>query len=163
MGAYKLRAAWSKYFPFLSLHQRTKQGLLGETLGTLIAVPTLQLWQGLMSHNTTVCDHPRQNQPTISRPKKFFSSGLIRNLQYLKHLGSDSGADRTYHARDTAGRARTGTRIEILKNAMFWPAHFSVYASLDRRDAVSWVEMDCRQKEWSKEVSKEKYLSYVAL
>ena len=34
---------------------------------------------------------------------------------------------------------------------------------LDRRDDVSWVEMDCRQKEWSKEVSKEHYLSYVAL
>ena len=44
------------------------------------------------------------------------------------HLGNDSGADRTYHARDTAGRARTGIRIEILKNAMFGPAQFSVYA-----------------------------------
>ena len=31
------------------------------------------------------------------------------------------------------------------------------------RHAISWVEMDCRQKEWSKEVSKEQYLSYVAL
>ena len=37
------------------------------------------------------------------------------------------------------------------------------FRPLDRRDAVSWVEMDCRQKEWSKEVSKEQYLSYVAL
>ena len=31
---------------------------------------------------------------------------------------------------------------------------------LDRRDTVLWVEMDCRQKEWSNEVSKEQYLSY---
>ena len=37
------------------------------------------------------------------------------------------------------------------------------FRPLDRRDTVSWVEMDCRQKEWSKEVSKEHYLSYVAL
>ena len=37
------------------------------------------------------------------------------------------------------------------------------FRPLDRRDAVSWVEMDCQQKEWSKEVSKEQYLSYVAL
>ena len=41
---------------------------------------------------------------------------------------SDSGADRTYHARDTVGRARTGIRIEIIKNAMFGPAQFFVYA-----------------------------------
>ena len=53
-----------------------------------------------------------------------------------------------------AGRACTGIRIEILKNAMFGPAQFSVYA-FARSIAVSWVEMDCRQKEWSKEVSKE--------
>ena len=37
------------------------------------------------------------------------------------------------------------------------------FRPLSRRDAVSWVEMDYRQKEWSKEVSKEQYLSYVAL
>ena len=63
--------------------------------------------------------------------------------------------------------------IEILKNAMFGPAQFPYTLSpawpkhivYDRRDAVSWVEMDYQQKEWSKEVSKEQhmYLSYVAL
>ena len=37
------------------------------------------------------------------------------------------------------------------------------YTLSSARDAVSWVEMDCRQKEWSKEVSEEQYLSYVAL
>ena len=48
---------------------------------------------------------------------------------------------------------------------MFVPAQFSVshFRPLDRRDAVSWVEMDYQRKEWSKEVSKEQYLSYVAL
>ena len=35
------------------------------------------------------------------------------------------------------------------------------FRPLNRRDAVSWVEMDCRQKEWSKEVSNEQYLSYM--
>ena len=36
------------------------------------------------------------------------------------------------------------------------------YTLSPARDAVSWAEMDCRQNEWSKEVSKE-HLSYVAL
>ena len=60
---------------------------------------------------------------------------------------------------------RTRYQDRDSQNAMFGPAQFSVYAfrPLDRRDAVSWVEMDCQQKEWSKEVSKELYLSYVAL
>ena len=48
-------------------------------------------------------------------------------------------------------------------NNIFRPIFRIYIRSLDRRDAVSWVEMDCRQKEWSKEVSKVQYLSYVAL
>ena len=45
---------------------------------------------------------------------------------------------------------------------MWNPPNFP-YTLSSARDTVSWVEMDCRQKEWSKEVSKEQYLSYVAL
>ena len=43
------------------------------------------------------------------------------------------------------------------------PPNFT-YTLSPARDAISWVEMDsdCRQKEWSKEVGKEQYLSYVA-
>ena len=85
---------------------------------------------------------------------------LIRNLQYLKHLRSDSGADRTYHARDTAGRARTVTGST---NVWARPIFRIRFRPLDRRDAISWVEMDCRQKEWFKYVSMEQCLSYVAL
>ena len=51
--------------------------------------------------------------------------------------------------------------IEILKNAMLqansiFPIRFRL---LDQRDAVSWVEMDHWQKEWSNEVNMERYLS----
>ena len=50
--------------------------------------------------------------PIVSRPKI-----VIRNLHYLKHLCSDSGADRTYHARDTAGRAHmvSGSRFSKMQ------------------------------------------------
>ena len=44
------------------------------------------------------------------------------------HRCSDSGTDRNYHAQDTAGSARNDIMIEVLKNAMFGPAQFSVYA-----------------------------------
>ena len=53
--------------------------------------------------------------------------------KYVSHyIYSDSGADHTYHTRDTAGRAYTGIRIEILKNAMFGPTQFSVYICFAR-------------------------------
>ena len=64
------------------------------------------------------------------------------------HLCSDSGTDRNYHAQDTAGSARNDIMIEVLKNAMFGPAQFSVcFRLLDRRDAISWGVMDYRQNE----------------
>ena len=57
-------------------------------------------------------------------------------MLYLKHLHSDSGVDRTYHARDTAARART-----IVSGSRFSKANFSEYIRfrpLDRlRDAAS--------------------------
>ena len=62
--------------------------------------------------------------------KKYFLLGSDSEStvsQAPTHVCSDSGADRTYHARDTAGRARTGIRVEILKNTMFGPTQFSVY------------------------------------
>ena len=60
---------------------------------------------------------------------------------------------------------RIGIRIEIFKNTLFGarPIFRIRFRLLDRRDTISWVEMDYRQKEWSKEDSKEQYLSYVAL
>ena len=82
-------------------------------------------------------------------------------MQYFKHLRSDSGADRTYHTRDMVGRARASIRIEI--NIWANPIFHIHFRLLDRRDAVSRVEMDYRLREWSKEVSKEKYLFYIAL
>ena len=90
--------------------------------------------------------------------KKIYSYGLIRNLQYLKHLGSDSGANRTYHARDIYGGEsahRYQDRDSQKRNVWARPFLRIRFHPLDRRDAVSWVEMDCRKKEWSKEVSKE--------
>ena len=56
-------------------------------------------------------------------------------MLYLKHLHSDSGVDRTYHARDTAARAHT-----IVSGSRFSKANFSEYIRfrpLDRRDAAS--------------------------
>ena len=84
---------------------------------------------------------------------------MIQNLQYLKHLRSDSGADRTYHARDTAGRARTGTRIEILKNAMFGTPNFLYTLSPEETPfrGLRWIT---GRKNGS--IRKEQYLSYVA-
>ena len=43
------------------------------------------------------------------------------------YVHSDSGVDRTYHARDTAARVHTGIRIEILENAMFGLIQLSIY------------------------------------
>ena len=53
--------------------------------------------------------------------------------------------------------------ISQKRNVWAHPIFRIRFRPLDRRDAVSWVEMDYRQKEWSKEVNKEQYLSYVAL
>ena len=60
-------------------------------------------------------------------------------MQYFKHLRSDSGADRTYHARDMVGRARASIKIEI--NIWASPIFHIRFRPLDRRDAVSRVEM----------------------
>ena len=51
----------------------------------------------------------------------------FRIMQYFKHLHSDSGVDRTSHTQDTAARACTGIRIEIIENTMFGLIQFSVY------------------------------------
>ena len=74
----------------------------------------------------------------------------VGHIQYLEHLRSDSGVDRTYHTQDTVGGVRTGIAM-FQANSIF---HIRL-CLLDQRDAISWVEIDHRQKERSNEVSKE--------
>ena len=71
------------------------------------------------------------------------------------------GADRIYHARDTctAGRLVSGSRFSRKRNVWVNYIFRICFHPLDQRDAISWVEMDYRQKERSKEVSKLQYLS----
>ena len=55
----------------------------------------------------------------------------------MTHLHSDSGADGTYHARDTAERARTGIRIEILQKNVLGMPNFPYTFSLAR--GLRWI------------------------
>ena len=60
-------------------------------------------------------------------------------------------------------RARKRASVRISNYVCARPIFHIHFRPLDQRDSVSWVEMDYQRKEWSKEVSKEQYLSYVAL